>query len=349
MESAREQYAQAGDTVQSDVAPAIDDTLHEQRFFKPNNLAKGVLSSQPGCPPTRPLVTLEPSKGPRVSQMPLELKPNLRPGSGAKSVNPPEIDVIEQRVPSDADIRKRIKMGFPDLKIPALKIFVDNTADGYTLIAGLFRIIDILALNATVPNTLLTKTRASLLTLNIFELQHSELFRDVVRGMFYEMLHAISKLGNVTGITQQLQTALKHDIGLRMLMLAKTDAEKEQQTLRASERETLKDRLRRMDDTRRELTKLYLDMGISAHIVTPEDRELFLRNMTKPNESEKVDPEITDPSSVRDFVDGGDVPLTDNGVEMGVDFGDYGDRAVRDYDDYANAGGNMNDEEGFGT
>jgi hypothetical protein len=134
-----------------------------------------------------------------------------------------------------------------------------------------------------------------------------------------------------------------------MLLLEKTAAEKEQQALRASERETLKERLRRMDDTRRELTKLYLDMGISAHIVTPEDRELFLRNMRTATEPEQVDPEITDPSSVRDFVDGGDVPLTDAGVEMGVDFGDYGDRAVRDYDDYTNAGGNMNDEEGYGT
>jgi hypothetical protein len=352
MESAREQYAQAGETVQSDVGPVVDDTLHEQRFFKPNNMAPDtteVLSSHTGCPRTRPLVTLEPSKPPRVSQIPLELKPNLRPGSAAKSVNLPQVEVIQQRLPSDADVRKRIKLGFPNIKIPALKLFVENAADGYTLLAGLFRVIDVLALNATVPNTLLITTRTSLRALNILELQRSDLLRDAVRGLFYEMLHAISKLGNVIGITQQLQAALKNDIGLRMLMLVKTDAEKEQQALRASERETLKERLRRMDDTRRELTKLYLDMGISAHIVTPEDRELFVRNMKTTTEPEKDDPEIIDPSSVRDFVDGGDVPLTDAGVEMGVDFGDYGDRAVRDYDDYANAGGNMNDEEGYGT
>ena len=352
MESAREQYATAGETVQSDVGPVVDDTLHEQRFFKPNKLVtetNEIASSNPACPRTRPLVTLEPSKPPQVIQTPLELKPNLRPGPAAKSVNAPILDVVQQRVPSQADIRKRIKLGFPNLKIAGLKQFVDDTEDGYTLFAGMIRIIDMLTLNATVPNKLLTTTRESLLTLNISELQKSELFRDTVRGLFYELLHAISKLGNVIGISQQLQAALKHDIGLRMLLLEKTAAEKEQQALRASERETLKERLRRMDDTRRELTKLYLDMGISAHIVTPEDRELFLRNMRTATEPEQVDPEITDPSSVRDFVDGGDVPLTDAGVEMGVDFGDYGDRAVRDYDDYANAGGNMNDEEGYGT
>ena len=247
----------------------------------------------------------------------------------------------------ESDIRKLVKLGFPKLKIAGLSVFIEQTEDGYTLASVLNRILDILAFNSTVPATLIESTRSALVHLEV-----SDLYRDSVRGLFYKLLHAIAGLGNVIGISQQIQTAMAHDVTLRMLFLNKSAAEKEQQELRASERETLKERLRRMDDTRRELTKLYLDMGISAHIVTPEDRELFLQHRQaatatqQPNMEEAVDPEA-DPSSVRDYVDNGDVPVTDTGVELGVDYGDYGDRAARE--EYETIGGIIDDEEGYGT
>ena len=351
MESAHAQYVEAGITVQSDVAPNIDNQEElEQVFYKPQERPERVPNVSVKCPDIYPRVVLRPSNPPSVSQKQLELKPNIKPGPSAKAIVSEPPDVIQPTSTSESDIRKRIKLGFPNLKLPSLKAYIESSQDGYSLATALHRVLDILSLNSTVPVTLVETTRDTLLKFNIVELELSELYRDTVRGLFYELLHAISKLGNVIGISQQLETSMKHDIVLRMLLLDKSVAEKEQQELRASERETLKERLRRMDDTRRELTKLYLDMGISAHIVTPEDRELFLQKRQaapNPEQPDSVDLETTDPSTLRDFTDNGDVPLNDAGVEMGVDYGDYGDRAVRDYDDYANTG-DMDDGEAYG-
>ena len=36
----------------------------------------------------------------------------------------------------------------------------------------------------------------------------------------------------------------------------------------------------------------------------------------------------------RDYVENGDQPIADDGTQLQVDYGDYGDRAVRDYNDY---------------
>ena len=328
MESAHAQYVEAGITVQSDVAPNIDNQEElEQVFYKPQERPERVPNVSVKCPDIYPRVVLRPSNPPSVSQKQLELKPNIKPGPSAKAIVSEPPDVIQPTSTSESDIRKRIKLGFPNLKLPSLKAYIESSQDGYSLATALHRVLDILSLNSTVPVTLVETTRDTLLKFNIVELELSELYRDTVRG------------------------SMKHDIVLRMLLLDKSVAEKEQQELRASERETLKERLRRMDDTRRELTKLYLDMGISAHIVTPEDRELFLQKRQaapNPEQPDSVDLETTDPSTLRDFTDNGDVPLNDAGVEMGVDYGDYGDRAVRDYDDYANTG-DMDDGEGYGT
>ena len=39
--------------------------------------------------------------------------------------------------------------------------------------------------------------------------------------------------------------------------------------------------------------------------------------------------------ATRDYIENGDVPIDVMGNAMEVDFGDYGDRNVRDYDDYS--------------
>jgi parvulin-like peptidyl-prolyl isomerase len=125
-----------------------------------------------------------------------------------------------------------------------------------------------------------------------------------------------------------------------MILLDVKEADNIQQNLRAKERETMKQRLRKMNDTEREITKKLLDIGIAAYIITNEDRELFSREYQIPEETDVlaqgiVDANLTEDgyNDTRDYVD--DVPPNgEGGVEMNVDNGDYGDNAVRRYDDY---------------
>ena len=139
-----------------------------------------------------------------------------------------------------------------------------------------------------------------------------------------------------------------------MIFLTSEEAEAETEALRTSERETLKKKLRTMNDTEREITKMLLDIGIADFLITNADREFFATRyaQTKTELEEAVEEDANVPeeghNDTRDYVENGDVPLGEGGVELQVDYGDYGDRAVRDYDDYGNTGV-VDDGEGFGS
>jgi hypothetical protein len=124
-----------------------------------------------------------------------------------------------------------------------------------------------------------------------------------------------------------------------MVMIKRAEAEKKEQSLRARERDTLKQRLRSMNDSEREITKKLLDLGIGS-IITKSDRELFSKEFEVREEKETTAEGIVDANQpedgyndTRDYVDD-EAPQNVNGAEMNVDNGDYGDRAVRDYNDY---------------
>jgi hypothetical protein len=153
-------------------------------------------------------------------------------------------------------------------------------------------------------------------------------------------LKEVSSNTDRIGLEKRLQESTRKDVVLRMILLDVNEADNIQQNLRSKERETMKQRLRKMNDTEREITKKLLDIGIAAYIITNEDRELFSREYQIPEEIDTlaqgiVDANLTEDgyNNTRDFVD--DVPpVGQNGLEMNVDNGDYGDNAVRRYDDY---------------
>jgi hypothetical protein len=248
---------------------------------------------------------------------------------------------------AEKDVRDRLKLGMPkQLRLPDLKSFVDETDDGYALQAAFQRILDLVALNATFSKPTLVKFQSV-----SGRISASPLFRDIMKGYIYEMLHAVAAQPNVSGLEQLIQNAIRSDLTLRCLMMKKAEAEKEQQTLRARERETIKNRLRMMDDTKRELTKTFLDLGIAAYIITAEDREMFAQEKAAEQTPDPlVDPTMPEEgmNANRDYED--DVPPVDAAAnDMEVDRGDYGDRAVRDYDDYTDAAGNIGDDENYGV
>ena len=86
-------------------------------------------------------------------------------------------------------------------------------------------------------------------------------------------------------IIETINEMIKKDLIFNMILISKQDATKEETALRTRERETFKQRMRQMDDTNREVTKMLLDIGIAPFVITNEDREIFSR------EYNYVDPE----------------------------------------------------------
>jgi hypothetical protein len=91
-----------------------------------------------------------------------------------------------------------------------------------------------------------------------------------------------------------------------------------------------------MTDTKRELVKMLVDIGISEFIVTNEDRRRFAQDFNQKMEQEYEESLLDKPEGnfIRDYVENGDQPVDVLGNIQEVDFGDYGDREVRDYNDY---------------
>lgn len=300
------------------------------------------LTQQPSksiCSAIRPLIMLESKRPMAVSQAPVQYWSDIKPSSRARTVvGRKETRVVLKTFSAD-DIRRRINIGFSaKLKLPTLKTFLEASKDGVTYLSLLQRLLDIVSKESTFPQKTIQSFRESVVYIqtNITP----SLLRDSAIGLIYELLKEISANTDRVGIEKHIQDAIRKDVVLRMILMEFNEAEKIQQTLRAKERETMKQRLRKMNDTEREITKKLLDIGIAAYIITNEDRELFSREYQIPEEVDVFAQGIVDVNKpedgyndTRDYVDD-EQPITANGVELNVDNGDYGDRAVRDYDDY---------------
>jgi hypothetical protein len=139
-------------------------------------------------------------------------------------------------------------------------------------------------------------------------------------------------------LLEAVKTSMNRDLDMNMILLTKEDSEKQVEILRARERETLKERLRQLTDTEREVTKMLLDIGIAQYIVTNEDRRLFAKEL---GVSETIGDDDVNADDVpegghtnRDYFDE-DVQLNENGQPIEPDRGDYGDTRDRPADDYS--------------
>ena len=87
-----------------------------------------------------------------------------------------------------------------------------------------------------------------------------------------------------------------------------------------------------------ELIRL-LDLNLAEFIITNVDRRRFVSELNyKESIDEDLPVDINRPeegyNDERDYVENGDQPIAQDGSILEVDYGDYGDRAVRDYNDY---------------
>jgi len=243
---------------------------------------------------------------------------------------------------SEKDTRERVSRGLPT-GFTALSEFVKN-ADAAAFVMLASRFLTLLA-NTTFSIKIQQNIQTQLSTLNTQV--SSSLARDVAKGIFFEMMHAIK---GSPPANRAILSAIKLDLTTRMMLMTNEAAEREDFELRAKERNALKATLRSMNDTQREITQRLLELGIADFIITNKDRENFLREFGK-TEDVIEEPIFDDPNRPeegydddRDYVENGDQPIADDGNLMEVDRGNYGDRAVRDYDDYTSQ--QVFDEEG---
>jgi hypothetical protein len=249
------------------------------------------------------------------------------PSPNSKLVEPEELKIDVETV-SDKEIQKRVALGLPT-GFPTLAEFM-KTADGPAYVALTSRILAVSGLSVK-------QQAISHKLIHIDVTESDSLIRDIAKGYFFEVMHMIK---SSPPTNRAVNEALKNDLTIRMILLSKNAAEKEDYELVAKERNTLKASLRSMNDAERDITRQLLDLGLAEFIITNKDRERFVREL---NYKEILDDEIV-PVDVnkpeegyndeRDYVENGDQPIAQDGTILEVDYGDYGDRGVRDYNDY---------------
>jgi hypothetical protein len=137
-------------------------------------------------------------------------------------------------------------------------------------------------------------------------------------------------------ISTNLRKMIKYDLGMKMILVSKKSAEREDMERSAGERALLKERYRAMGDQQRELQKALTDLGLGEFIITNEDREFLANQELKDMPTEE---ELEGYERTRDFDEQGEQPVNDNGVPMEVDDGNYASRSVLDYNEYTTQDG----------
>lgn len=236
---------------------------------------------------------------------------------------------------TDKEIQTLVSTGLPS-GFPILSEFLKTDIDLGSLTVVTTRLMDIL-LQTKFPAKLQSEVRDQIVNIDYSE--SPSLLRDIVKGLLFKVLTEVKQ----GGMSRVINEALKTDLTLKMVLSSKEKAEQEEFTLRTSETNLLKQRYREMSDVQREITKMLVDIGISEFIVTNEDRERFAKQSEQNVEKEYIELEaqqdINRPEEgyddVRDYIENGDLPQNDRGQDIDADRGDYGDRAVRDYNDYS--------------
>jgi hypothetical protein len=266
---------------------------------------------------------------PSVLQAELVLQSKIEPSPYRALLEPVDRTVPFESV-SDTNIRKRVSLGLPP-GFPLLTEFI-KTADGASFVTLTSRLLAVLS------KTSMSVKQQKELQMQITQIDIGEsnsLIRDIAKGYFFELMHTVKAS---PPLTRTVNDALRTDLTLRMILLSKDAAEKEDFELRAKERNTLKAAFRSMNDVERELAQRLLDLGLSEFLITNVDRERFVRELNYREPDEIVPIDVNRPEEgynvARDYVENGDQPVAQDGTLLEVDYGDYGDRAVRDYNDY---------------
>jgi hypothetical protein len=351
LQTAKERYIAPSESGRINLIqlPSIRKDTNE---FKPD--AKLGDETMPECSVERTKSLIIPRLSPSVKQDTIELWKGLTASATSVSVPVSRETVLEVDIELP-EVRRRVALGMPKgLKLDKIEVFLRSSTDGTAFTAFLSRILDILSITDFSQDTI-QRYRKVIVYLN----HHidTSLLRDAARGFVYEFLHELANTPNKVGLAQIIQTAIQKDVVMSMILLTKEDAVRQEGELRAREREVFKQRLRQMNDTEREITKMLLDIGIAPYIITNEDREMFAKeyHFTDPEAEYTEEEKQADDTRPEegfgtpfDVVDNGDIPLADDGTELPFDRGNYGERMERQFDEYETIGA-FDYEEGDGV
>ncbi len=250
----------------------------------------------------------------------------IRPSS--KAVGVPLIrEGLSGYTPTTEEVRNRLKKKVPANK--QLKIVLEIDAPEF-LRSVLLEWMVIVAESRTTTGAIRRFIRE--IRPNI-ERAYSDpsLLRDYLKGILIEFVSLIE--GDAT-LTTLIERSFTDNIVIRSLFAKAEESKKSVDTLRAREREEFKDRMRRIPDAQREITKILIDKGLISYLITRSDRETFAKELDlPPPPTAEAPPEVNedDVNIERDVGAQGEVPEV-NGVELENDYGDYGDMRARNAD-----------------
>jgi hypothetical protein len=292
---------------------------------------------------------------PSVSQAALQLAKHLTP-SQYSSYLTFEAVTLEKLSVSDKDIRSRLALKLPKLlRSNKLDQFLERpTIDGVSVLTMLTRILDILSMEKFDLETLAKYRQVSVLVDTGI---NKSLLRDIAKGFIYELIHDVNTHTNKIQLGKALDDAMLKDVVMNMLLFTKEEADRIVLAAATAEREKFKSTMRSMNDTERELTKMLLDIGMAPHIITNEYRILVAREFNYPDPDEEYarvmagqDETIPEDGEYgnQHYVDNGDIPVTQNGRDIIVDNGGYGELDAYDIGDYTNQMGDADFDDGYG-
>jgi len=351
-ESAKQRYIEPEQS--STENPFLLPVIHlKTTEFKPSQIIGEETAGK--CATYHPKGILIAKLPPSVTQKPMELWSKISVSKHAKHIIIEHVKINSIHF-TDSEIRRRIEIGFSkSLKLPRIESFLRTNSDGIAFLSLLSRIIDILSAESF-DIDVLQKFRE--MSVYIETEISTGLVRDSTRGLIYELFDTIQKHKNKTRFLTAILKASQKDLVMNMILLNKEDAEKTTGMIRARERDVFKQRLRQMNDTEREITKMLLDIGIAPYLITNEDREIFAKEFGVPDPEEEYAEEVRENdedmpeegyNALRDNQEDGDVRVNQAGQVLEADYGDYGDRVEQRYDrEYDNIA-NYDADEGFGV
>ena len=256
------------------------------------------------------------------------------PAPSSERIPPPTITVLPARVPDTASVRDRIRLGLPkDFGSPTYRKLADLD-DASSLQKGLEVVLDALGLIMD-DDGVLTRIRTEAIT----AAGDPSLLRDTFKGLFYDLARSVDRVH-----ANNLEKALGSSLALRGLLTSADSAKSVRDKLRAQETAQYKQRLRVMSDNEREVTKKLQDLKLGIYLVTKDDRESFMRELSKqfedveePDTNVVADGEEVPPGQLpeegmgadRDDGPQGNDEVDVNGNALEDDYGDYGDRRAR--------------------
>jgi hypothetical protein len=319
-------------TVQNSFQPPIVRPLKDVTYLSPLSSVSDNAQTRYRCKDIS-VPWLSASTGFSFRQPELVINIPLKHSSKAKSVEKPT-DLPTDFKPSADEIRERIKRKAVEFK--PLKTLMTHDEPEF-LRSVLLEWMIIITQSKTSSSEIKQYVREKRPLVERAYMDPSTL-RDYFKGILNEFIGII--VGDAT-LTNIIEKSFAENMTVRSLFTKAEEAKKNVDTLRAREREEFKERMRRLPDAQREITKMLIDKGIAPYLITREDREMFASELQEEMkqvdvfvqpipEAELAEEGVTreDANETRDVGPQGEVPMTGN-VELEYDYGDYGDARAR--------------------